>query len=134
MTGHKERLIAAGLLEPMTGSRISERNGILFRIAQGEEIKEKPIFCVYRRDEPYNHVIAPSEHTCKDAELVVDRLYSYEAYRLCDRLNARDEGQPRTPNGLWYMHMYAICTMEDWADWEMKTAQISMEGVADGQL
>lgn len=134
MEGHKERLIAADLLEPMAGSRVSERNGILFRIAQGEEIKEKPIFCVYRRDELYNHVVASPKHICKDAELIADRLYSYEAYRLCDRLNARDEEQPRTGNGLWYLDMYAICTMEDWANWEMKTAQIPMEGVADGQL
>lgn len=134
MTGHKERLIAADLLVPMSKARISERAGILFRIAQGEEIKEKPIFCVYRRDEPYNHVIAPPEHSCKDAELIADRLYSYEAYRLCDRLNAKDEEQPRSPNGLWYMHMYAICTMGDWAEWEINTAQVSIGGMQDGQL
>lgn len=129
MTGNRERLIAAGLFKPLSENEVYKRNGTLFQLSQGVAVAEKPIYCVYRRDETRRQVSGLGENECRDAELIADKLYSGEAWRLCNKLNSRDEAQPMTSNGEWYCHMYGICTMGDWTDWEMRQAQVALEGV-----
>lgn len=127
---HRERLIAAGVFKPMDPARISERNDVLFRIQQGERVEDPPIYCVFRRDEPFRHVILSDEHECAEAELIESRLRSYEANALVNRLNYHDPEQPgRERPYLPPVGMYAICRMEDWSDWENRHNQLMLEEV-----
>lgn len=126
---HRERLISAGLLCPLSEYAIYQRSGILFRAKEGEKINYVPRWCVFRRDEPFHHVIAADEeHECQSAELVADMLYSYEAHVLVDRLNYHDKEQPPMANR-WLppLGMYGICTIRDWEEWENKHAQMKLE-------
>ncbi len=128
---HKERLISIGLLAPLSEDAVYQRNGILLRAKEGEKIHYIPHWCVFRRDEPFHHVIAVDEdHECQSAELVADNLYSYEAHILVDKLNLHDEEQPKSVKP-WLppVGMYGICTMEDWEEWENQHAQMKLEGL-----
>lgn len=125
---HKERLISIGLLTPPSEDAVYQRNGILLRVKEGEKIHYVPHWCVFRRDEPFRHVVAADEdHECQSAELVADNLYSYEAHVLVDKLNYRDEEQPKRKSGLPPIGMYGICTAKDWEEWENRHAQIRLE-------
>lgn len=127
---HRERLIALGLLQVMPEALICERNNILFRIQQGEVEPNPPLFCVYRKDEPSRCVVSKRPNQCKDAELIADKLKSYEAQLLASNLNRRDPDQPgrERPNDL-PGKMYAVCKMSDWADWETNRNQMVLKEV-----
>lgn len=125
---HRDRLIAAGLFTPLSASQICRRNDILFQLKQGVKVYEAPTHCVFRRDAPNRHVQLPGPLECQQAELIEQRLFSYEAHRLCDQLNRRDPEQPPRPNpALPPIGMYGICSMDDWADWEQRHAQLRLE-------
>ena len=127
MKSHRERLIEAGLFQPLSPEAVFQREYILERIAQGEKIGEKPIWCIFRRDEWDRHVSTTYGKECRSAELIQDKLYHYEAQVKVDRLNNRDPEQPGRQGA--YLGMYGICTMPEWADWEDWHAQIGMEEV-----
>ena len=123
MTGHKERLIAAGLYKPMTEYERSERDDKLRIAKYDKKIKGIPNWCVYRTDDWRNHI----EGKCKDAELIADRLYLGEAHMLVAVLGHGDPEQPPRP----YpddppLCMYHITTMEEWERWVTRREQISM--------
>lgn len=126
---HKERLISIGLLTPISEDDVYQRNGVLLRVKEGEKIHYVPHWCVFRRDEPFHHVVAADEdHECRSAELIADMLYSYEAHVICDKLNYHDENQPpRAKPYLPPVGMYGICTMKDWMEWEKRHAQLRLE-------
>ena len=90
-----------------------------------------PTFCVYRKDDPACCVVRKRPNQCRDAELIADKLKSYEAQLLATRLNRQDPEQPgrdrpNSPTG----KMYAVCQMSDWAEWETRRNQMVLEGVA----
>lgn len=124
---HRERLITSGLLVPISEDAIYQRDGILHRIEAGEEIDYAPNWCVFRRDKPFTHVILNGKNECQSAELVADKLYSYEAHALADKLNFHDEEQPRCKPWLPPTGMYGICTMTEWENWESQHAQMKLE-------
>lgn len=128
---HRERLIAAGLYKPLSDDSLYTRNSILQRMDAGENIKDAPIFCVFRRDKPFAHIILDPPRRCEFAELIADKLYSYEAHRLCDRLNFHDPEQPSGRSG-HYLGMYGIAVREDWEQWEAESGQLSMEEWYEG--
>lgn len=128
MGGHRDRLIAEGLYKPLVPYDIEKRNGILLKKANGEKIADLPILCVFRRDEPTNHIFEVPGRECQSAELIADLLYSWEAWSLVNWLNNHDKQQPPRPNPFHpLMEMYAICNMDDWAAWEARHAQITLE-------
>ena len=53
----RDDLIERGLLKPRNQDEEAKRNAILKRIEEGEKIKEAPIYCVFRADSPYTHVM-----------------------------------------------------------------------------
>lgn len=125
---HRERLISAGLLVPISEDAAYQRKGIIQRARAGEKIDYVPNWCVFRKDKPFGHVLLDGEDECQSAELVADMLYSYEAHVLVDRLNYHDKEQtPRTNPWLPPLGMYGICTMKDWAEWENRHAQMKLE-------
>lgn len=125
---HRQRLIEEGLYTPLTPHDIAERNGILLRWKGGEKIQDVPNNCVYRADSPWSNIQRPDEKQCKEAELIADRLYSWEAWRLCNSLNYHDKQQPPRPNPHHPpLEMYRIASMDDWKEWEDRHAQIEME-------
>lgn len=125
---HRERLISLGLMGQISDGEICRRNEILFRMQKGEKIKDVPVWCVYRRDEPLRQVILSGKDECRDAELIADKLYSYEAHVLVDKLNYKDPEQPPRKNPhLPQIGMYGVCTMEDWTAWEMRNSQMKLE-------
>ncbi len=124
---HRERLISNGLLVPLSDDAIYNRNGILLRVKAGEQIDYIPNWCVFRRDEQFRHIILEGKDECQSAELVADKLFSYEAHVLCDKLNFHDKEQPRAKNWLPPVGMYGICTMEEWEAWYQRyLAQVSL--------
>ena len=130
MTGHRERLIACGLVKPLTHEEECKRNGLLARMSDGEKISsyQQPIFCVFRSDNPYTHVISSDEkRRCRDAELIADKLTHYEASNLCTRLNWHDEKLPLThEKSLYRQALYKYCTHDDWEEWKNRSAQTSI--------
>lgn len=127
MTGHRERLISAGLVTPMTATEIARRSIFLARKAKGEKITNAPIFCVFRRDEPHRILYNIPGEECEDAELIANYLFSWEAFQLANNLNLNDKQQPPRPNPtLPPLPMYAMCEMSVWEEWEARRAQITM--------
>lgn len=129
MIGHRERLISNGLLHPFSMDEICRRNGLLKRIADGEKMDsdKKPIFCVFRADGAHKHIILTGDSCCKDAELIAEKLMFYEAFILCNKLNAKDTDLP-----LWHeksayrQELYKVCSIEEWNEWTARNAQMSI--------
>lgn len=96
MEGHRQRLIESGLLVPLSNEEIARRNGIMVQIAdrkaRGEKVRsgDIPNCCVFRSDDHRNHVLPSENRCCQDAELIADKLYSYEASRICHYLGIYD--------------------------------------------
>lgn len=129
---HRERLTGMGLVRKIPDEELLRRNEILFRLQQGERIQSTPVWCVFRRDRPHSHVCLNGEDECRDAELIADELYDHEAVDMARKLNREDPEQPmRESPRLPRCGMYAICTMEDWAEWEMRHSQMTMESTAE---
>jgi len=130
MEGHRQRLIESGLLHPLSNEEIARRNGILQRIAerraQGDKCKgvDIPEYCVFRTDKHNCHIQLSSDRCCKDAELVADKLFYYEASRICHHLGIYDTEQPPRPlKGLPPLEMYRICSRAEWDEWVAHRAQ-----------
>ena len=120
-------MIERGLLKPRSQDEEVKRNGILKRIEEGEKIKDAPIFCVFRADEPYTHVILDGKHKCKTADLIEEKLYCYEAHVLCTRLNNHDDRLPlRHSKSPYRQALYKYCTMTDFQNWKDDMAQVSI--------
>lgn len=128
---HRERLIAVGLYKPLSDDSLYTWNSILQRMDAGENIEDALIFCVFRRDKPFSHIILEPPFRCECAKLIADKLYSYEAHRLCDRLNFFDPEQPSGRSG-YYLGMYGIVSHDDWEQWEAESTQMTMEGITYG--
>ena len=127
MTGHRERLIKAGLYVPLDSHDIAERDEILQRAKKGEKVKEKPCHCVIRVDGAYKQLWHPDEEErCHDAELIAEKLYSWEAWRLVNLLERKDDQQPKAPGG-WVLGLYRICSVDDWAAWEAEHSQLMLD-------
>lgn len=131
MTGHKQRLIESGLLVPLSKEEIARRNGIIQRIterkAQGDKCKgvDIPEYCVFRADKPFCHILLSGNRSCEDAELIADKLFSYEASRICHYLGIHDAEQPpRSLKGLPPFEMYRMCTRAEWDKWVAQRAQM----------
>ena len=128
MERHRERLIEEGLYKPLTPYDISERNGLLQRRSNGEKVQDPPIYCVYRADTPNGNISRPDEYQCKDAELIASHLRGYEAHRLAFHLSTYDKQQPPRPRPYHPpLEMYRVATMEDWAEWEAKHSQMTLD-------
>ena len=129
MNGHRERLIELGLYKPCDLDTECERNGILKGIAEGEKVINKPIYCVFRKDAWNKHIIYNgefAEYCCQSAELIADKLTSYEANILCGRLNSLDPEQPKGGAPCYLpLGMYGYATMKDWEMWEQEHSQTS---------
>lgn len=124
MEGHRQRLIESGLLVPLSKEEIARRNGIMVQIAErkarGEKVRsgDIPNCCVFRSDDHRNHVLLLGNRCCQDAELIADKLYSYEASRICHHLGLNDPEQPpRSLKGLSPFEMYKWCTRPEWDEW-----------------
>lgn len=128
---HRERLIAVGLLTPLSVGSVYERDRAIERAKQSRGTKDLPQFCVFRRDEWTRHIILDGEKECKSAELIESKLFSYEAHVLCSRLNFHDKEQPIGGCG-YYLGMYGVCSMTDWEEWWSRHAQIMLSGPVAG--
>ena len=125
---YRENLIAAGLLRQRDTAQECERDSVLQRLSQGEEIQKdfKPIYCVFRKDEFKNHVIYEGEFKCKNAELIENKLTSGEAWRLCNMLNIHAPDIQKTQKG-YSIPMYGICKDTEWAEWDQEMKQLCIE-------
>ena len=130
MEGHRQRLIESGLLVPLSNEEIARRNGILQRIAvrraRGDKCKgaDIPEYCVFRADKHNCHIFLSGNRRCEDAELIADKLFSYEASRICHHLGIYDTDQPPRPlKGLPPFEMYRKCTRLEWDEWVAQRAQ-----------
>lgn len=130
MEGHRQRLIESGLLVPLSKEEIARRNGILQHIAerraQGDKCKgvDIPEYCVFRADKHNCHIFLSGNRCCEDAELIADKLFSYEASRICHHLGIYDTEQPPRPlKGLPPFEMYRKCTRSEWDEWVAQRAQ-----------
>ena len=128
MPSNRERLIEAGLFRPLRENVIYYRERLLDRIAEGEKVYVPPVYCVYRADDPFSSIYPEDKKRCKEAELISDKLTSYEAHALCDRLNNRDPEQPRGKQHLPPLGMYRICHVSEWEAWEQNQEQIRFWG------
>lgn len=133
MTGNRERLIESGLYIPLSNEEIARRNGILVQVAERKARGEKvyigdiPDCCVFRADKPFNHVSLSGYKCCVYAELIADKLFGYEASRLCHHLGLYDTQQPPRPlKGLPPFEMYKWCSRKEWDEWVAQRAQISI--------
>lgn len=129
MTNHRARLIEQGLYTPLPNNVLYNREDLLARIKDGYKASAPPAYCVYRADSPWSHIHPEVPTQCKEAELIEDRLTSYEAHCLCDRLNARDPEQPRRKSYLPPLGMYRVCHMDEWHEWEARHSQVKMEEI-----
>ena len=130
MEGHRQRLIESGLLVPLSNEEIARRNGILQHIAerraQGDKCKgvDIPEYCVFRADKHNCHIFLSGNRRCEDAELIADKLFSYEASCICHHLGIYDTEQPPRPlKGLPPFEMYRKCTRSEWDEWVAQRAQ-----------
>lgn len=130
MASHRERLISLGIYKPFNLDKECERNGILKRMAEGETFSVKPEWCVFRKDDWKKHIGYDgefAEHCCQSAELIADKLTSYEAHRLCDKLNSEDPEQPKGGAPCYLpLGMYGIATMKEWNKWAQEHSQMSI--------
>lgn len=131
MTGHRERLIESGLFFPLSNEEIARRNGIMQHVTerrtQGDKCKgiDIPEYCVFRADKPLCHIQLSGNKCCEDAELIADKLFSYEASRICHYFGIHDTEQPPRPlKGLPPFEMYRMCTRAEWDEWVAQRAQI----------
>ena len=123
----RDDLISRGLIHPKSSEEEAKRNGILMRISEGEKIKDAPIYCVFKADGPYKHIQYDGEKRCKSAELIEDKLYSYESHVLCTRLNDNDDKLPLTwEKSLYRQSLYKICSMSEWKEWQDDMAQVTI--------
>lgn len=133
MTGHRQRLIESGLLVTLSNEEVARRNGILQSIterrAQGDKCKgvDIPEYCVFRADKPNCHIHLSGNRCCEDAELIADKLFYYEASRICHHLGIYDTEQPSRPlKGLPPFEMYKLCSRAEWEEWLFRKAQITI--------
>ena len=131
MEGHRQRLIESGLLVPLSNEEIARRNGIIQQIAERKARGDKcrgvdiPEYCVFRADKPFCHIQLSGNRRCEDAELIADKLFGYEASRICHHLGIHDTEQPPRPlTGLPPFEMYKWCTRAEWDEWVAQRAQI----------
>lgn len=131
MEGHRQRLIESGLLVPLSNEEIARRNGLLVQIAERKNRGDKcrgvdiPEYCVFRADKPFCHILLSGNRCCEDAELIADKLFSYEASRICHHLGIYDTEQPPRPlKGLPPFEMYRKCTRAEWNEWVAWRTQI----------
>ena len=123
----RDDLIERGLLKPRLQEEEAKRNAILKRIEEGEKIKEPPIYCVFRADSPYTHVVFDGYLKCKTADMIEEKLYPYEAHVLCTKLNNQDDRLPlKHIKSPYRQELYKICTMSDWQFWLDDMAQVSI--------
>ena len=103
MTGHRQRLIESGLFVPLSNEEIARRNGIIAQMeerkARGERVRsgDIPNCCVFKSDDHRNHIFLSGDRSCRDAELIAEKLYGYEASRICHYLGLYDPEQPPRP-------------------------------------
>lgn len=127
MTGNKEKLISMGFIHKLSIDEESRRNGILFRKANGEKIKDVPNMCVFRADDQFKHIILSGERQCEEAELIADKLFGTEAFALATVLNRKDETLPfRHPKSVYRESLYKVCSQEEWDLWISQQAQIKI--------
>ena len=131
MEGHRQRLIESGLLVPLSNEEIARRNGLLVQIAERKARGDKcrgvdvPVYCVFRADKPFCHIQLSGNRCCEDAELIADKLFGYEASRICHHLGIHDTEQPPRPlKGLPPFEMYRMCTRAEWDEWVAQRAQV----------
>ncbi len=130
MEGHRQRLIESGLLVPLSNEEIARRNGIIAQMeerkARGEKVRsgDVPNCCVFRSDDHRNHIFLSGDRSCRDAELIAEKLYGYEASRICHYLGLYDPEQPPRPlKGLPPLEMYKWCTRPEWDEWVAQRAK-----------
>ena len=120
---HFERLANINLLHPLSEEEQYKRDRILDRVAEGEQIKDIPEFVVFRSDDEYRHIILPDEMCCRTAELIMQKLYHWEAARICDHLNYKDPDLPfRNEKRGYKQRLYKYSTMSEWERW-LKSGQ-----------
>lgn len=129
--GHRERLIEIGLYEPLPPSVLRDREKILERSRNGEKIKDKPCHCVIRVDGAFRQLWHPDEEDrCQNAELIAEKLYSWEAWNLVSRLEQKDDQQPKSRAG-YFLGLYRICSISDWEEWEAQHSQIALDFIKE---
>lgn len=130
MTGHRERLMEMGLYTPLSSEEIAKRNGMLQRMKEKKEnASGYPCFVVYRSDDPYRYAssLMNKEKRAHDAEKIAEKLYSWEASKLCFKLGSNDPDQPKRPiKETGYLSMYKYCTVYEWEEWQNEKRQISL--------
>lgn len=128
MKGHRERLIEMGLVFPLSSEEEAKRNGMIQRMKESKwGPSGYPCFVVYRSDDPYRHVVLSGDKCCREAEMIADKLYSWEASKLCFKLGQKDPEQPRRHiKDTGYLSLYKCCFMNEWNNWVNTKAQTTL--------
>ena len=119
-----DRLVSLGLIYPLSSDEIYRRDRILDKVAEGQKVRDAPEWVCFRSDDQFKHINLTGKDKCKSAELIMSKLYHWEAHRMCNRLNNHDPELPKNPQG-YYQGMYKYATISDWLEFSHSKDQIT---------